>query len=387
MSSPLETFAQGLDWGQLLQLTADKPTPFVLLNLSRIRQGYADLSTALPEARIHYAVKANPDPGVISVLAELGSCFELASRAELDLVLGLGVSGDRYVFGNTIKKPDDIAYYHQNGISLFATDSEADVRKLAQYAPGAKVYVRLLAEPSATADWPLDRKFGCPADTAVGLMRLAKELGLQPYGVSFHVGSQQNSPEPWRAALQRTAWVFEQLRHDGIQLKLINLGGGLPVSYLQPVPPVEAYAQAIRGYIAELFAHTPELIIEPGRFLVADAGLLVSEVMLVAKKQAHDEHRWVYTDIGLFSGLTEADKESTKYSILTTREGPVGEVIIAGPTCDGRDILYDNYRYRLPLTLADGDRLYFFKAGAYTLSCGTVGYNGFNPTRGYGVEI
>jgi ornithine decarboxylase len=369
----------GWDWMTLERLGATHATPFVLLDPNRVRRQYQNIRAALPLARVFYAVKANPDPVVIAALAAEGCGFELASRTELDLVLNYQVPPERLAFGNTIKKSADIAYYYAAGVRLFATDSEADVRKLAQAAPGAKVYARLLAEPTATADWPLDRKFGCAPQTAVEILRLAQSLGLQAYGVSFHVGSQQNSPQAWDNALRRAAWVFAQLREHNIHLKLVNLGGGFPVAYLKAVPAIHDYATAIMAFVRQHFPEMPELMLEPGRYLVAEAGVLVTEVMLIARKHADDPVRWVYLDVGIFGGLTEAAGEATKYPILSARVGSEEAVVLAGPTCDGRDILYDKYRYTLPATLQEGDRLYWFNAGAYTLSCGCVAYNGFSP--------
>ncbi len=361
-------------------LVANLQTPVLLLKTATIQQQYAALRDAFPSAQVCYAIKANPAEPVVQTLANAGSGFELASRAELDLALRYGADPARLAFGNTIKKRADIAYAYAKGIRLFATDSEADVRCLAAAAPGAKIYTRLLAEPTATADWPLDRKFGCPPETALELLSLARELDLQPYGVSFHVGSQQNSPEPWGQALRRAAWMFAECRQRGIDLALVNLGGGFPVAYLKPVPPIQAYAEAIHGFIQAYFPTPPQLMLEPGRFLVAEAGLLVCEVMLVARKKA-DEARWVYLDVGIFGGMTESAGEATKYPITTDypADAPCSEVILAGPTCDGRDILYDRYRYALPDALQQGDKLYFANAGAYTVSCGSVSYNGFAP--------
>jgi ornithine decarboxylase len=381
MQPCFDTFAPNFDWTALKALSAGRETPFVLLNPQRTRHQYQQIQQAFPQAQVFYAIKANPDPALVAALAAEGCGFELASRAELELVQRFQVPPTRLAFGNTIKKSADIAYYYAAGVRLFATDSEADVRKLAHAAPGAKVYARLLAEPTATADWPLDRKFGSTPETAVSLLRLAHSLGLHAYGVSFHVGSQQNSPQAWDNALRRAAWVFTQLRTQGIHLRLVNLGGGFPVAYLKPVPTINAYASAIMDFVRQYFDDMPELMLEPGRYLVAQAGILVTEVMLIARKHDADPVRWVYTDVGLFGGLTEAGGEATKYPLVCERDGAGEEVVLAGPTCDGRDILYDKYRYTLPLSLEEGDRLYFLNAGAYTLSCGCVAYNGFAPAH------
>ena len=375
--------AAGAD--RLAELARDLATPVLLLDPARIEAQYRALGAAFPGARIHYAIKANPAAPVVAALARAGAGFELASVPELELVRPHGVPPERLVFGNTIKRAADVAVFRDYGVDLFASDCEADIRMLARAAPGARVYVRLLAEPSATADWPLDRKFGCTPESAVRLLLLAADLGLVPHGVSFHVGSQQRSPEPWDGALRRAAWVFNRCAEHGVRLGLVNLGGGFPVAYDREVPPIGAYGEAISGYLREHFAGLPgglpELMLEPGRYLVAESGVLVTEVMQVARKEP-GEAPWAYLDVGLFGGLTEADHEATRYPVLTGHApGPESEMVLAGPTCDGRDILYDRNRYALPESLSGGDRLYLRNAGAYTVSCGSVGYNGFAPVR------
>ena len=381
---PGESLA-GAAAARLGDLARGLATPVLLLDPARVEAQYRALAGAFPGARVHYAIKANPADAVIAALAGCGSGFELASVAELELVRRHRVPPERLVFGNTIKRAADVAAFRAYGVDLFASDCEDDIRLLARVAPGARVYTRLLAEPSATADWPLDRKFGCTPETAVRLLVLAAELGLEPHGVSFHVGSQQRSPEPWDGALRRAAGVFARCAEQGVTLRLVNLGGGFPVSYDCEVPPISAYGAAIAAAVREHFATLPgglpDLMLEPGRFLVAEAGVLVTEVMQVARKEP-GEAPWVYLDVGLFGGLTEADHEATRYPVATEHPpGPEREVVIAGPTCDSRDILYERRRYNLPDALAGGDRLYLRKAGAYTVSCGSVGYNGFAPVR------
>ena len=162
-------------------------TPFVVIDNRIVRKHYDELVNAFPFASVYFAVKANPDPKIISMLYAAGSSFDIASTYELDRVLSLGVDPLRCSYGNTIKKRKDVAYFYEKGVRLFATDSEADLRNIALEAPGSRVYVRVLAEGSHTADWPLSRKFGCQVEMAIELITLAKELGLEPYGLSFHV--------------------------------------------------------------------------------------------------------------------------------------------------------------------------------------------------------
>ena len=360
-------------------------TPFLVVDTATIDRQYDDLNKHFPYARIYYAVKANPAPQILSLLRDKGACFDIASIFELDKVLALGVSPDRVSFGNTIKKAKDIRTFYQKGVRMFATDSESDLRNIAKAAPGSKVYARILTEGSMTADWPLSRKFGCEADMAMDLLILARDLGLEPYGVSFHVGSQQREIGAWDAALGKVKVIFDRLREeDGIKLKMINMGGGFPANYMQRTNDLETYAAEITRFLKEdFYDELPEIVLEPGRSLVSNAGVLVSEVVLISRKSRTALHRWVYTDVGKFSGLIETLDESIKYPIHTEKNGELENAIIAGPTCDSADIMYENYKYGLPLNLATGDRLYWLSTGAYTTTYSSVEFNGFPPLKDY----
>ena len=374
------------DTFQKMKAFADKQeTPFVLIDTQMISQAYDDLRAGFEFAKVYYAVKANPAVEIIDLLKEKGSSFDIASIYELDKVMDRGVSADRISYGNTIKKSKDIRYFYEKGVRLYATDSEADLRNIAKAAPGSKVYVRILTEGSTTADWPLSRKFGCQTDMAMDLLILARDLGLVPYGISFHVGSQQRDISVWDAAIAKVKVIFERLKEeDGIELKLINMGGGFPANYITKTNSLETYAEEIIRFLKEDFGdELPEIILEPGRSLIANAGILVSEVVLVARKSRTAVERWIYTDVGKFSGLIETMDEAIKFPIWTEKKGEAEEVVIAGPTCDSADIMYENYKYGLPLNLAIGDRLYWLSTGAYTTSYSAVEFNGFPPLKAY----
>ncbi|MFC2973920.1 type III PLP-dependent enzyme [Azotobacter bryophylli] len=371
---------------QRMKAFADKQeTPFVVIDTETIATSYDELGQCFPFAKIYYAVKANPAVEIVRLLRDKGSNFDIASRYELDKVMNEGVGPERISYGNTIKKARDVRYFYEKGVRLFATDSEADLRNIAKAAPGSKIYVRILTEGSDSADWPLSRKFGCNPDMALDLLILAKQLGLVPYGISFHVGSQQRDIDVWDAAIAKVKVIFERLKEeDGIQLKMINMGGGFPANYIQRTNSLETYAEEIIRFLKEDFGDDlPEIILEPGRSLIANSGILVSEVVLVARKSRTAVERWVYTDVGKFSGLIETMDEAIKYPIWTEKKGEMEEVVIAGPTCDSADIMYENYKYGLPLNLASGDRLYWLSTGAYTTSYSAVEFNGFPPLKAY----
>ncbi|PJA31947.1 MAG: ornithine decarboxylase [Zetaproteobacteria bacterium CG_4_9_14_3_um_filter_53_7] len=372
-------------FSEIKKFADGKETPFVVIDRRIISEHYSDLVENFPYAKIYYAIKANPGNEILSLLRDCGANFDVASIYELAKVLNLGVAPERCSFGNTIKKRKDIRYFYEKGIRLYVSDSEADLRNIAQEAPGSKVYIRLLTEGSHTADWPLSRKFGCQTDMAVNLLVLAKELGLIPYGVSFHVGSQQRDIGAWDAAIDKVKAIFDWLRDEcDIRLKMINMGGGFPANYLTRTNDLATYAKEITHYLQDDFGDDmPEIILEPGRSLCSNAGVLVSEVVLISRKTTTSLHRWVYTDVGMFSGLIETLGEAIKYPIYTERTGEREECVIAGPTCDSADIMYEDHKYGLPNSLEIGDRLYWFSTGAYTTSYSAVEFNGFPPLKQY----
>jgi ornithine decarboxylase len=385
MSIKIEDYYPRDTFQKMKAFADERETPFVVIDTNIISNAYDQLVGNFPFAKIYYAVKANPAVEITELLRDKGSNFDIASIYELDKVMSCGVGPERISYGNTIKKSKDIRYFYEKGVRMFATDSEADLRNIAKAAPGSKVYVRILTEGSNTADWPLSRKFGCQTDMALDLLILAKQLGLDPYGVSFHVGSQQRDIDVWDAAIAKVKVIFERLKEeDGIVLKMINMGGGFPANYIAKTNELSTYADEIIRFLKDDFGdELPEIILEPGRSLIANAGVLVSEVVLVSRKSRTAVERWVFTDVGKFSGLIETMDESIKFPIWTEKKGEMEEVVIAGPTCDSADIMYEHYKYGLPLNLASGDRLYWFSTGAYTTSYSAVEFNGFPPLKAF----
>jgi ornithine decarboxylase len=358
--------------------------PCLIVDLDIVRENYRAFAKALPDSRIFYAVKANPAPELLASLVSLGSCFDTASVAEIEMVLAAGATPERISFGNTIKKERDIARAHALGVRLFAVDCKAEVEKIARAAPGAKVFCRFLFG-CAGAEWPLSRKFGCDPEMAVDVLDHAQRLGLDPCGVSFHVGSQQRRTAAWDEALKSAAAIFRACADRGINLSMVNLGGGFPTRYLREVPAVEAYGRSIFRALCRHFGNRiPETIIEPGRGMVGNAGVIEAEVVLVSKKNEHDRTRWVYLDIGKFGGLAETMDESIRYAIRTPHDGDeVGPCVLAGPTCDSADVLYEKRPYDLPISIEIGDKVLIEGTGAYTATYAAVAFNGFAPLRTY----
>lgn len=366
----------------------DAPTPFVVIDVDMVAERYHQLVEALPAARVYYAVKANPGLPILERLNSLGSAFDVASPAEIDMCLAAGADAANISYGNTIKKTRDIRYAADHGVRRFTVDCEEELRKVAGAVPNASVCVRLRHDCGG-ADWPLSRKFGCDPTEVENLLVLATELGME-CGVSFHVGSQQRDLEAWNESLEVVAHLIAQARRRGAQPCFLNLGGGFPGTYRESAPGIDAYGHAVRTALATWFPDsvgpdaTMEVMVEPGRYMVADAGVLRSEVVLVSRRSPLDTERWVYLDCGKFHGLAETMDEAIRYRLRTPHDGEgtlTGPVAIAGPTCDSADVLYEKSAYELPLALAEGDMVDILSAGAYTTTYSSVGFNGFPPLQ------
>lgn len=365
-------------------------SPLLVVDLDVVADQYTLLRQVLPTPTVFYAIKANPDDALLRMLVDMGSSFDVASIGEIRSCLDAGAAVESLSYGNTVKKRAEIAEAFALGVRVFAFDCDDELDKLIDLAPGSTVYCRLLSD-GAGAAWPLSKKFGCTYDMAIDLLRRAHDGGLS-VGVSFHVGSQQFDTNAWDRALADVADLRAVLNDEGVQLEGVNLGGGLPGSYIEDVPSPQRYGEAIEAAITRhLGPVLPQrVLIEPGRFLVADAGVLRSEVVTVGTKSADDERRWVFLDVGVFTGLVETLDEAIRYRVVAEDGTPfsdadhLGPVVLAGPTCDSADILYESTDYRLPVGLRSGDRLLLLSLGAYSTTYSTVGFNGFDPLE---VEI
>jgi ornithine decarboxylase len=358
--------------------------PCLVVDLEVVRENYLAFAKSLPDSKVFYAVKANPAPEILRLLASLGCCFDVASVNETQAALEAGASPDRISYGNTIKKESDVAAAFALGVTLYAVDCEAEVEKVARAAPGSRVICRIHCDGTGS-EWPLSRKFGCEPEFATDILELAHRRGLVPHGISFHVGSQQHNVEAWDRALASAAAIFRGCAERGINLAMVNLGGGFPARYVRKTPKLESYGKAIFRALRRHFGNAiPETIVEPGRGLVGNAGVIEAEVVLIAKRSPDDEVRWVYLDIGKFHGLAETIDESIRYPIRTTHDrDETAPCVIAGPTCDSVDVLYQKNPYPLPVSLAIGDKVLIEAAGAYTAAYSSVGFNGFPPLRQY----
>jgi ornithine decarboxylase len=362
-------------------LASHRPaTPCLVLDLDRVRANFTAIREAFPRARIFYALKANPARPILELLSALGSGFDAASFEEIEMCRAAGAPAERISFGNTIKKASAIASASEAGIGLYVFDCEAELHKIARAAPGARVFCRL-AVATAGAAFPLARKFGTSVEMAADLLLAARGLGLAPYGVSFHVGSQQPHAEAHQAAVGQAAMVFGLCAQAGLELQMVNLGGGFPTRYQEDVQDIAGFAESIERALKIHFGGAqPEIFVEPGRYMVGDAAVVSTEVVLVSRREKSDHTRWVYLDIGRFGGLSETEGEATRYVFRTPHDGKEeGPVVIAGPTCDSADTLYEKTPYQLPMALREGDRVEILATGAYVTTYATTGFNGFRP--------
>lgn len=373
-----------------LQNNPTLQTPFVIIDLETVKQKYTEFTNTFNNIQVFYAIKCNPAVEIVNLLHNLGSSFDVASIEEVDLCLSLGVPASKLSWGSTIKKAELIKEAFNKGVNIFAFDSEEELIKIAQNAPASKVYCRI-AVHNKNAMWPLAGKFGCSTEMAYNLLAEAKKLNLQPFGVSFHVGSQQIDPEPWVDAINSAGQIFSHLKQNfNIDLEMLNIGGGYPAyGYTTPSLPLANYKQHIEEAIKTAFATPPKYIFaEPGRFIVADAGVIKSTVVLVSKKDYNETSSWVYLDVGVFNGLPETMGECIKYNFITNYPAttPTTQCNIAGPTCDGADVMYKDHKILLPETLKSGDSVYIESAGGYTTTYASVCFNGFKPIKDYYIK-
>ncbi|MGW8183411.1 MAG: type III PLP-dependent enzyme [Burkholderiales bacterium] len=332
--------------------------PFLLVDTEIVRNKIRRFKAALPRVHPHYAVKANPDPRVLKALIDEGAGFEIASIAELDILLGLGVPAGEVYYSNPMKSRDYIRYAAEKGVEWFALDSLEELRKIVSIKPDAKLYVRIEA-PNVGSDWPLAGKFGLKTQEVDAIVAEAVALKADLAGVTFHVGSQCRNPENWRVGIQSAKRVFKKMRLAGLKPCLLNIGGGYPVRHVKPIPSIEKIAEVVNHALRDV-PQTVRVMAEPGRYFVSDAGFFVCRVVGTATRSGK---RWMYWDAGVFGGVIETT-EGLRYDVLTDRTGKLVPWNIAGPTCDSVDVCMRDELF--PEDLQEGDFIYIANAGAYT---------------------
>jgi ornithine decarboxylase len=358
-----------LDFEIVRQAARQKYTrPFLILDTAIVRDKVRRFRAAMPRVRPHYAVKANPDRRVLKVLAQEGAGFEIASTQELDLLASLGVPADEIFYSNPVKSRESIAYAAAKGVEWFVIDSVDELRRVHETKADAKLYLRI-ATPNIGADWPLSGKFGAGAGDAREVVAAAAKLGADLAGVTFHVGSQCRNPENWRVALEKARALFDIMAKVGLKPRLLDIGGGYPVRHVKPIPSIEVIGDVVNEGLTA-FPEDVQVIAEPGRFLVSDAGYFVCRLLGTATRAGK---RWMHWDAGLFGGVIESS-EGLRYRIRTDRSGPDVPWTVGGPTCDSVDIVMRDEP--LPSDLQEGDFIYIRNAGAYTTAYASQ-FNGF----------
>jgi len=357
----------------------DLPTPYLVTDLDVVAQRHAAFSAALPGMLTCYAMKCNPAPEILRTLAAGGASFEIASLGELRALRAVGVDPATVLYSNPVKPPAHIVEAYDSGLWRFSFDSPGELAKIAGCAPGAAVYVRLSVDDS-TSVFPLSRKFGTDVEDAYDLMLLAQRLGLRPYGVTFHVGSQCVSPAAWWAAIGASGRLMRRLRGDGIELEMLDIGGGFPARYVDGVPSISEIGAAVGVALDELLPYRAALLVaEPGRYLVAEAGVVATTV--IGREERADGH-WLFLEVGVYNGLMEVLQTpgGWDFPMWSSRsdhaEAAQVPYTITGPSCDSTDTV--GHGVRLPATLAVGDVVYIGSTGAYTLSYASS-FNGFQP--------
>ena len=347
-------------------------TPFLVMDREKVKEKASLIGQNIRNSKVFYAVKANPDIEVIKLVDKLNMGFEIASEGELKLLSSIGVEPERIISSNPVKTFKFLKMAASYGVSYFAYDSEGEVDKMAKMLPDCNVYVRL-SVPNEGSEWPLSKKFGVEIDRAVELLLYAREKGLNPVGVTFHVGSQCTNIYNWNSALDKAKALWDIAEEKGIKLSLLNIGGGYPIKYTKNVVDVDAIEKNVDRLIREKFPQDVKIFIEPGRAVVGDAGIFVTSVI---GKTSRGDDNWLHIDVGVFNGLMES-VGGIKYSYIveTLRQARHKKKwTVAGPSCDSFDVIDKNVTLPEPET---GGLILILSGGAYTISYASE-FNGFS---------
>ncbi len=333
-------------------------TPYMVMESDRIIHALKAFQRLFGIKNVYYAVKANPHRSIVEILKDNQGNFEISSLGELELASSLDIHPSRMISAGTIKTPDFIKAAYSKGIRYFTADCMTEIESIAKHAPGSKLVVRIVVSNKGS-EWPLERKFGVSADESALLFIKARESGLIPWGLSFHVGSQCTLPGTWLDAIDTARFAWDLAARHDIGLKSLNMGGGFPVQYRKSIPELDEFAMTILSNVKKRIPGIEEILVEPGRALVGHAGTMVASVIA---KAVRDGRRWLYLDVGIFNGLMESIG-GIKYPYVAKHSGRLYKWIVAGPSCDGMDVI--DKTVLLP-DVEIGDRVLILSAGAYT---------------------
>ncbi len=351
-------------------------TPLMLVGKSVLKAQFNMFKKYLPDVEPFYAIKANPNPGIIKFFADMGSGFDVASANEMKTVLSLGVSPGKIIFANTIKSDKDIAFARKNSVKLMTFDNEPELYKIAKNCPGARVLVRIkVANVGSIVE--LSLKFGADPEQAVPFLIKAKKLGLKPAGVAFHVGSQCLDASNYIQALEVSAAIFNDARQNGIKLNILDIGGGFPIKHFDKDNHIDfpELASKIKKELKRLFDKETRFIAEPGRFFAGPAGLLVTRVV---GRTFRNNKNYYYLDDGIYQDFSGIVFDHCKYQFNAIKRGHKYLSTLAGPTCDSFDTISQSEE--LP-ELEVGDIVYIKNIGAYSCASAVPGFNGFQPAK------
>lgn len=363
---------------QISQQAAEKlavrfGTPLLVLSLEEIKKNYKVLKKYMPRVKIHYAIKDNPHPEILRVMADMGSCFDVASDGEIRTLHDMGVDGGRLIYANPVKTGVGLEACRSCGVRKMTFDSASEIDKIKKQCPDATVLLRLRIDNSS-AHVDLNKKFGAARENALALMQQAKEAGLDMAGIAFHVGSQTVSADPYLHALDIARELFGEAEAAGLKLRILDIGGGFPI----PEPKVKfnlpEMLRQINARLDEDFADA-EIWAEPGRYICGTAVNLITSVIGVTERGGQP---WYFLDEGLYGTFSGVLFDQWDFKLISFREGEEKvAATFAGPSCDSLDIMF---RGRLTVPLQVGDLLLVPSCGAYTSASATT-FNGFSKAK------
>ena len=368
------------------QLVERHGTPVYIVSKKKIIDNFQLLDKALPAVKLYYAVKANPHEEILETLAGIGAGFDVASKGEILSAIKAGANArDDLIFADTVKDPKHIASAYDIGLDDFTYDNKSEILQIGRHAPGSNVHLRIAVSNEGSVAH-LSNKFGARVEEAIPLLLAARDQGLKPRGVSFHVGSQCLDVRRYVEALDSTKLIFEQARQEDMNLDVIDIGGGFPVRYTDENIDLESMCKTIVDHYRNLFGDEIKLVAEPGRSIVGDAAILVTKVI---SESVREGRNWLYFDDGTYGSFLDVLLYKMKFPMRTNTSGRMMKYVLAGPTCDCIDVFSRNAdgeisEVELPETHVD-DLLIVGSMGAYTYSVSTR-FNGFNPPRFVYVE-
>jgi ornithine decarboxylase len=347
-------------------------TPLLVLSLEQVEKNYDILREHIPQLKIHYAMKANPDLHILDLLINKGACFDVASDGEIRTLSQLGVSGDRMIYANPIKLDAGFAACRDAGVYRMTYDSESEIKKIAEHCPGATVLLRLRID-NAQAHVDLNKKFGCPRERALELMLKAKEAGLDVAGIAFHVGSQTVAADPYFHAMDITKELMQEARKAGLTMRVLDIGGGFPIPETGVHYNLTALLDQVAARLKEDFSDL-EIWAEPGRYMCGTAVNLITRVI---GENERNGQTWYFLDDGIYGTFSGVIFDQWDFKLISFKEGKKIPATFAGPSCDSLDIMF---RGKMTEPLEVGDVLLVPVCGAYTSASATT-FNGFRKAK------